>query len=433
MVKSAHSQHPQKPSIAGDAPVSLKTLAAHLGLSRGTISLVLNSAPGSEAIPAATKERISRAAKEFKYKPNYFARYLNIKRSYLIGVLATSLGEGYDSALLAGIERQLPQSEYVYFVASHLWSKTIIRRTLNTLTERGAEGLILINTDPTEFASDIPLITLGAGKTRKNVSRISIDNSSGARLVIQHLFELGHRRIAFICGHADSLDTKERWAGTLAAAAEFGLSVDPALTVQLERISKADLAGTEEGYEAAKILLKRKGKFTALFAFNDMSAVGALNAFKKAGVRVPQDVSVVGFDDISLASSTTPLLTTVRQPLVKMGELAAKNLLRQIEEKLLPLAETLVNPGSVCGIQQGECPLGNRFYLRTGRIDLPAVRLYSPRIRRFIAGSGLLPAKSSKARSVTRIRCCLINTAPSRAPSSPFFRQSSHSSTAQPG
>ena len=343
------------------APVTLKTLAAHLGLSRGTISLVLNSAPGSEAIPAATKDRIFRAAKELKYKANYFARYLNIKRSYLIGVLATSLGEGYDSALLAGIERQLIKSEYVYFVASHLWSKPIITRTLKTLTERGAEGLILINTDPpTELETEMPLITLGAGGRRAGLSRISIDNSAGARLVMEHLAGLGHKRIALMRGHEDSLDTSERWEGSLAAAAEFGLRIDPSSTIQLKRISQTEVAGTEEGYLAAKQLLKKKGKFTALVAFNDMSAVGALNAFKRAGVRVPEDVSVVGFDDISLASSTTPQLTTVKQPLVHMGELAATILLKQIEEKIEPASHTLIKPRLIVRTSSGP-PRSNSF------------------------------------------------------------------------
>lgn len=347
-MKMAPSERPQrahKRTPASDAPVTLKTLAAHLGLSRGTISLVLNSAPGSEAIPAATKERIFLAAKQLKYKPNYFARYLNIRRSYLIGVLATSLGEGYDSALLAGIERHLIKSEYVYFVASHLWSKAIIRRTLKTLTERGAEGLILINTDPpAEADTEMPSITIGAGELRAGLSRISIDNGAGARLVMEHLVNLGHRKIAFMRGHRDSLDTEERWKGSLAAAADLGVSVDLALTVQLERISQSEVAGTEEGYLAAKELLKKKSKFTALVAFNDMSAVGALNAFKKAGIRVPEDLSVVGFDDISLASSTTPQLTTVRQPLVQMGEMAATILLKQIEEGTRPVAHTRIRP-----------------------------------------------------------------------------------------
>jgi DNA-binding LacI/PurR family transcriptional regulator len=334
-MRMAPSERPKKghkPSPAGHVPVTLKTLAAHLGLSRGTISLVLNAAPGSEAIPAATKDRIFRAAKDLNYKPNYFARYLNIKRSYLIGVLATSLGEGYDSSLLAGIERQLIKSEYVYFVASHLWSQTIIRRTLKTLTERGAEGLILINTDPpAETDVEMPMITIGAGGPRAGLSRISIDNAQGARLLIEHLVSLGHKRIAFVRGHEDSLDTAERWAGCLAAAQEFGITVDPALTMQLGRISQAELSGPEEGYLATQQLLKKRRKFTALVSFNDISAVGALNALKKAG-----------FDDISLASSTSPMLTTVRQPLVKMGEMAAINLLRQIEEKISPPPHTLI-------------------------------------------------------------------------------------------
>ena len=163
-------------------------------------------------------------------------------------------------------------------------------------------------------------------------------------MLIHHLYQLGHRHLAFFRGHPDSLDSNERWDGLLKAMAEFGLSVDPSLTIQLDRHNEAHLGGTEEGQQAARLLLKRKAKFTALVAFNDIAAVGAVHAFQQAGLRVHEDVSVVGFDDIALATLTVPGLTTIRQPLEQMGEMAAQNLLRQIDEKVIPPLTTLIKP-----------------------------------------------------------------------------------------
>jgi DNA-binding LacI/PurR family transcriptional regulator len=166
---------------------------------------------------------------------------------------------------------------------------------------------------------------------------------------LEHLVKLGHRRIAFFKGHRGSADTVHRWKGVLRAAANLGIEVRPELTVQLQQ--EAPHPGPsvpEEGYESAKKLLETAERFTALFAFNDISAIGAVRAFRDAGLRVPEDVSVVGFDDIQAAAYLTPRLTTVRQPLRQMGEMAAKQLLMRISNEngkapqLISLAPELV-------------------------------------------------------------------------------------------
>jgi LacI family transcriptional regulator len=145
---------------------------------------------------------------------------------------------------------------------------------------------------------------------------------------------LGHQRIAFFKGQAGSSDTEDRWRAVLAAAAARGLAIHPELTVQLsgdaalQSFSPAD--GYEEGYAFGRALLDRGAAFTALFAFDDVSAIGATRAFLDAGLRIPADVSVVGFDDIQSAAYQNPTLTTVRQPLRRMGEMAAEILLRRL-------------------------------------------------------------------------------------------------------
>ena len=143
-----------------------------------------------------------------------------------------------------------------------------------------------------------------------------------------HLFTLGHRKIAFIKGQDFSSDTKVRWETIVQAASKRGIKIDSDLTAQLE----GDIPSPEIGYIAAQKLLAAKKSFTALFTFNDVSAIGAIRALQESGLRVPEDVSVLGFDDIYAAEFHNPALTTIRQPLFEMGSLAAQTLLERLAE-----------------------------------------------------------------------------------------------------
>jgi DNA-binding LacI/PurR family transcriptional regulator len=159
-------------------------------------------------------------------------------------------------------------------------------------------------------------------------------------LALRHLQELGHTRIAILRGQEKSSDSATRWAAIQQVAGEFGVTINPELVIQLEGLDSTP----ELGYPYGKALLARNVPFTALFAYNDISAIGAMRAFQEAGLRIPQDVSVVGFDDISLASFSIPTLTTVRQPLLKMGRNAAQTLLDRIEDRAPFLPEIAVEP-----------------------------------------------------------------------------------------
>jgi len=344
MPPTNNKQEKQKPGNAALPPVSLKFLAEHLGLSRTTISLVLNDSPVAKAISEPTRQRIIEAAKEFNYRPNYFARYLNKKRSYLVGVMVPDLGEGYDTGVLAGLERQLLDDRYFYFVASHQWRPDLLEETPRMLIERGAEGIIFVNT-PLEGPVSVPAVRIGGREKFERTSNIVIDNELGARLALEHLASLGHRRIAFFKGHMGSADTEERWHGIQGAASQLGIEIDPELVVQLDRsVLPPGPEAPDEGYFFGKQLLSRSRDFTALCAFNDMSAMGAMIAFREAGLRLPEDVSVIGFDDVQAAVFAYPTLTTIRQPLRHMGELAAKTLLRRIETKDVEPEHILVEP-----------------------------------------------------------------------------------------
>lgn len=325
-------------------PISLKFLAEHLGLSPTTVSLVLNNSSHAVSIPQNTRERVLEAARVFNYRPNFFARYLTSKRSFTVAVIVPEISEGYGASILAAIERRMAREDYFHFVASHAWSAELIEETPRLLLQRGVEGFILVNM-PLEHSLPVPVVNIGGRKKLKGVTNMLVDNRRAGQLALEHLVELGHRRIAFFKGHPGSADTEDRWQGLHEAAASLGIEIDPKLTVQLKRHSFPPQPPVpEEGYMYAQKLLARKSDFTALFAFNDISAIGAMGAFRDAGLRVPEDVSIIGFDDIQAAAFLNPPLTTIRQPLQRMGDLAAKTLLRRINEPDSEPEDILVTP-----------------------------------------------------------------------------------------
>jgi LacI family transcriptional regulator len=329
-------------------------LAAYLGLSRTTVSLVLNDSPVAQALTPATRERVLKAAADLNYKANYFARMLNNKRSQMVGILSPDFGEGYDASILSAIERVMIERNYLYFVSSHHWDKALIQQRLQVFAERGAEGIILINT-PAPAKSALPLVSIGSLKCDFPLTRITVDNAYGIRLALEHLYALGHREIAFLKGHAQSSDAESRWTACVDAARELNLHIYEENVVHLKRIDDG-LNPLREGYIAGKQLLKASQRFTALMAFNDLSAIGAINAFRDAGKRIPEDISVIGFDDIQAATIIQPTLTTIRQPLTRMGVLAAQELLERIENAGIETRNILIKPELVIRQSSVVCP-----------------------------------------------------------------------------
>jgi len=165
------------------------------------------------------------------------------------------------------------------------------------------------------------------------VSSVIVDNEAGGRLALEHLYHLRHRRIAFIRGPKMLIDSAPRWKGTQKFAHSVGLQIDPSLVVQLPDVWDPN-SGFEGGYRLTEELLQRKKKFTAVMAFDDVTAMGAIRALTKAGVKVPEQCSVVGFDDVPLSAMAAPSLTTVRQPMEAMGSLAVTTVLEAINAGL---------------------------------------------------------------------------------------------------
>jgi LacI family transcriptional regulator len=323
--------------------VTLKFLAEYLDLSPTTVSVVLTNSPLASTIRKETKERVWEAVNKFKYRPNLFARYLHTKRTYSIAVLVPDIGDEYSAMLISGIETKLADAKFNYFVESHRFAPDQIENSPAALMDRQVEGMIFINT-PLNKEMPIPVVAISDITRAPGVSRIVIDNHRAVLLGLRHLKDLGHRRIAFFKGPEHNGDTASRWAAVQAVSAELGLMIRPELTVSAGNYFEASGKSMfQRGYEAAMTLLRKTRDFTALMAFNDGSAAGAIRAIHDIGLMVPRDVSVVGIDDIQLAAFMSPRLTTIRQPLLEMGAVAATTLLQRIYGEAVP-EETVVQP-----------------------------------------------------------------------------------------
>jgi DNA-binding LacI/PurR family transcriptional regulator len=318
-------KHVPKASSGGNPSISLKELAEHLGLSSATVSLVINRSPGARSIPSATQERVRAAARDLNYRPNLMARSLRQKRSFTIGVVVPEVSEGYAALVLSGIEDYLLQEGYFYFVVSHRHRPDLIEEYPSLLQQRAVEGIIAVDT----FLSGpslVPAVAISGHGEVPGVTNIVLDHNLAAHVALEHLQKSGHTRIALIKGQDFSSDTEIRWRAVLRVAKQLGIQIHEKLTIQLE----GDSPSPEVGYRVTQKLLERQEPFTALFAFNDISAIGAIQALRESGRRVPEDVSVIGFDDIQSAAFQNPALTTVRQPLRQMGVIAATTLLTRV-------------------------------------------------------------------------------------------------------
>lgn len=308
--------------------VTLKAVAERVGLTPGTISAVLNASEASKVIPQHTKDRILLAARELNYQPNFFARTLRSKRTYTVGVIAQEIGDSYSGPIISGIESYLRDRKYFFLTGIHRHDPTLFDQYSQLLLRRGVEGFITIDLN-LPHSLPLPTVAIAGHRRYGGVTNIILDHHRAAELAISHLLQLGHEHIAFMRGNPASSDSETRWQHICAVADDLDAKVRPELTLQIER----EESSPELGYWITKRLVASGERFTALFAYNDLAAIGAIRAIREAGLEVPTDVSVIGFDDIESANYHHPTLTTVRQPLKEMGEIAAKTLLQAIESK----------------------------------------------------------------------------------------------------
>ena len=330
--------------------VNLRMLAEHLELSQTTVSLVLNNSPSAKSIPPETRKRVEEAAERLNYRPNYFARSLRQSKSMSVGVLAPDLSEGYFTRVMSGVVEELTAAHYFYFTACHDWKRELIEKYPRMLVERAVDGFLLLNTQADQISVPVPVVAISAHSAAENVTNIVLDHHKAVEQALTHLHDLGHRHIAFMRGPRAIPDSEFRWEAIQQVAGEMGIKIDPGLVIRIDsdgwsmKIGYHPMA-PEIGFRPMQTLLKKTQAFTAIFCFNDIAAIGAIRALKDAGLSVPGDVSVVGFDDIQSAAYATPSLTTVRQPLTEMGKRGAQVLLERIanREKAFP-AEIMMTP-----------------------------------------------------------------------------------------
>ena len=317
--------------------ITIRDVARKSGFSSATVSIVLNNAPLAQYIPAATKNRIHNAARKLGYRPNLFARSLRSQRSHTVGLMVFDMTDPYCTLILRGIENTLYQSSYIPILTDAHNDRGHFERYLEMLLDRRVEGLIVLANwlflDVHVLAdlekSSIPTVMIGRELRTDSVSSVIVDNELGTYIALEHLYNLGHRKIAFIRGPRTLGDSAPRWRGVRSLAQAKGLNLDTRLIVDLPE-SREPMSGFDAGYDLTWKLVRRKRRFTALMAFDDVTALGAIRALSKAGIRVPNECAVIGFDDVAPSSLCTPSLTTIRQPMEAMGALAATIMLESI-------------------------------------------------------------------------------------------------------
>ncbi len=320
--------------------VTLHDVARACGYSVSTVSIVLSEAPLSQNVAASTRARIREVAGQLGYHPDAFARSLRRRRSQTIGVLAYDLSDPFCIPIVQGIQTGLQPDNYLPLLMDAQTHRKLFDSYFKMVLERRAEGVIVIASwvfEETNLFADIkknhvPIVILGRDLTGRKINSLLIDNEAGGALALRHLIELGHRNIAVIRGPEELFDSAPRWAGICREAAESGVTLDPRLVFPL-----LGPGGPTFGFEGGRILARQMldaGRpFSAVLAFDDLTALGLVRGLTDAGLRIPEDCSIIGFDDVLPAVVATPGLTTIRQPLKEMGLLAAQWALQAIEAR----------------------------------------------------------------------------------------------------
>jgi LacI family transcriptional regulator len=266
-----------------------------------------------------------------------------------VGVLVPELSDSYTMQVLSGVEEHLIEEGYFYLTASHRRKADLIEEYPRMFLDRSVEGLLFIDTLLGTDIGTLPAVAVAGHRKIEGVTNVVLDQKRAAELALRHLYQLGHRKIAFMRGGSHSSDADDRWNCMMNVARDLKLQVPPEFMVQLQlRVSTPEL-----GYEPTMDLIHRGGDFTALVCFNDIAAIGATRALMNHGLKVPGDVSIVGFDDIQGAAFHNPSLTTIRQPLHQMGTTAARILLQRIRGQatfpdFIPIHPELIIRESTC-------------------------------------------------------------------------------------
>lgn len=312
--------------------VTIYDVAHEAGVSDATVSRVFNNKPG---VKESTRAKVLNAAQKLGYVVNMQARSLAGGRSNIIGLLIPGLDNGYVIEIVRGVDQELARSgcELMVYTTHRVRnnSANYLRYVANGLTDGILLVVPLVSADFLKALETInhPYVLIDALNPFGRSASVNATNWDGAYKATEYLIKLGHRRIGFITGIPELSSAKDRYEGFITALNDYDIPVDKTLIVT------GDFR-QESGYVAAQQLLQLPEPPTAIFASNDMMAFGVMDAIREAGLRIPDDVSVIGFDDIPQAVNTYPKLTTVHQPLEEMGRVGVKLLLEHIEHPDTP-------------------------------------------------------------------------------------------------
>ncbi|WP_291014621.1 substrate-binding domain-containing protein [Hydrogenophaga sp.] len=306
--------------------VTIERVAELAGVSPSTVSRILN---GTAVVSAAKKAAVDQAVAQLGFVPNPMARGLAGGRSMSIGVVTQAMDSPFYGASLRGIEDALDPAGYSPLFVSGHWDAQTESRCIDILLSRRVDGIIVLTGRLTDtalksVAKRVPTVVTGRSVKAPGLFSLNFENAEGGRLATQHLIDSGHRKIAFISGDPRHPDATQRLMGYRAALEQAGIPFKPELVVQGEY-------NEASGVQAVSTLMANRQKFTALFAANDQMAIGAAHGLQRHGMRVPEDVSLVGFDDLPTSLYALPPLTTVHQPAYDMGRLAAQAVLQLLD------------------------------------------------------------------------------------------------------
>ena len=302
---------------------TLSDVAAAAGVSPTTVSRYLNN---NIALPASTRERIDAAIQQLDYRPNLLAKRLSTGRAEAIGLVTPDIGNPFFAQLAAVVEAQAERYGYAVYMTSTHGDRAREIEAIRRMRDRHVDGLILMSNRPDDgslarlLGEDDKVVLMDEDVPGVGLSRVFVENEVGAYRATQHLIAAGHRHIALIGGPPGLMSVRERLAGYERAMAEAGFAVQDG-DVMLHDYSRSF------GRAATETILAQARTPSAIFACSDYLAVGVLQALQNAGLSVPQDMSLVGFDDMPFAEMVNPPLTTVRQPVAEMGRMAVDQLM----------------------------------------------------------------------------------------------------------
>ncbi|HVE60118.1 MAG TPA: LacI family DNA-binding transcriptional regulator [Pyrinomonadaceae bacterium] len=319
-------------------PATLSDIAATVGVAPMTVSRVVNQ---NGYVSERTRERVLQALKELNYRRNGSARNLKRQCTETIGLVLGDISNPYSTELANAVRETLSARGFSLFICISEHSAKEDIAAIGALVNHSVDGLIVAtrsNKGGDEYLkeiveSNVPVVVIGRDFQHADVDFVSTDNLLGGFEATRHLIDLGHRRIGFIGATLSGGSSLKRLQGYLKALEQYKIPVDERLvTGPKEAISEVPGYSTEKiGYEGMKRLLSLPNPPTAVFARNDFTAIGAMTAIKESNLRIPEDIAIVGFDDIPIAVHTAPALTTVRQPMHLLGQLAAEMLLERIK------------------------------------------------------------------------------------------------------